>query len=92
MAWILDALFHYKEGSVGLPLKNVMYNAHCTSNYITFLSIIGGGPMNTVFQPRIWGAEKESSGKVTSPMTTTIRIPPYFKWSTILQTFFNDRT
>jgi hypothetical protein len=30
--------------------------------------------------------------KVTSPMTTTIRIPPYSKCSTILQTFFSDRT
>jgi hypothetical protein len=24
MAWILDALFHYSEGSAGPPLKNVM--------------------------------------------------------------------
>jgi hypothetical protein len=30
--------------------------------------------------------------KVTSPMTTSIRIPPYSKCSTILQTFFSDRT
>ena len=30
--------------------------------------------------------------KVTSPMTTTIRIPAYSKCSTILQTFFSDRT
>jgi hypothetical protein len=25
MAWILDVLFHCKEGSIGPPLKNVMY-------------------------------------------------------------------
>jgi hypothetical protein len=30
--------------------------------------------------------------KVTSPMTTTIRIPPYSKCGTILQTFLGDRT
>ena len=30
--------------------------------------------------------------KVTSPMTTKIRILSYSKYSTILQTFFNDRT
>jgi hypothetical protein len=33
-----------------------------------------------------------TSSKVTNPMITTIRIPPYSKCSTILQTFFNDRT
>jgi hypothetical protein len=30
--------------------------------------------------------------KETNSMTTTIRIPPYSKCGTILQTFFNDRT
>jgi hypothetical protein len=34
----------------------------------------------------------ELLSKVTNPMTTTIRIPPYSKCSTILQTFFSDRT
>jgi hypothetical protein len=30
--------------------------------------------------------------KITSPMTTTIRIPPYSKCGIILQTFFSDKT
>ena len=30
--------------------------------------------------------------KATSPMTTTIRVLPYSKYSTVLQTFFSDRT
>jgi hypothetical protein len=29
--------------------------------------------------------------KITSPMTTTIRIPPYSKCGTILLTFFTDK-
>jgi hypothetical protein len=30
--------------------------------------------------------------KATSPMTTTIRIPSYSKYGTILQTLFSNRT
>jgi hypothetical protein len=42
--------------------------------------------LTPTLRPRLQGS------KVTSPMTTTIRIPPYSKCSTILQTFFSDRT
>jgi hypothetical protein len=35
---LLDVLFHYRKGSAGLPLKNVMYSLWQSLQFVHFLN------------------------------------------------------